>query len=107
MAADGRVYVSAELRKKITYTVEGFCAWLGLVRSVFYQNYANNAKFADVVQRIHEECEVDARSKFELGIITTQLSALWMSKYGYTTKTDANIEGSVPVVISGGEDLED
>lgn len=100
-------FVSAELRKKITYTVEGFCAWLGLVRSAFYQNYVNNDKFADVVQRIHEECEVDVRSKFELGIIPTQLSALWMSKYGYSTKTDNNVSGSVPVVISGGEALED
>lgn len=100
-------FVSAELRKKITYTVEGFCAWLGLVRSAFYQNYVNNEKFADVVQRIHEECEVDVRSKFELGVIPTQLSALWMSKYGYSTKTDNNVSGSVPVVISGGEALED
>lgn len=100
-------FVSAELRKKITYTVEGFCAWLGLVRSAFYQNYVNNEKFADVAQRIREECEVDVRSKFELGVIPTQLSALWMSKYGYSTKTDTNVEGSVPVVISGGEALED
>lgn len=100
-------FVSAELKKKITYTIEGFCAWLGLVRSAFYQNYMHNDKFADAVTRIQEECEVDVRSKLELGVIPTQLSGLWMSKYGYSTKTDTNVGGAVPVVISGGEQLED
>ena len=60
-----------------------------------------------MVTRMKEECEVDARSKFELGIIPTQLAGLWMSHYGYTTKIDSNIEVPMPVIISGGEDLED
>ncbi len=85
-------FVSAELRKKITYTVEGFCAWLGLVRSAFYQNYANSEKFAGVVQRIHEECEVDVRGKFETGQIPPQLAALWMSKFGYGTNVSAKVD---------------
>ncbi len=85
-------FVSAELKKKITYTVEGFCAWLGLVRSAFYQNYASSEKFANVVQRIHEECEVDVRGKFETGQIPPQLAALWMSKFGYGTNVSAKVD---------------
>lgn len=44
-----------------------------------------------------EECEVDARKKFELSIIPSQLAGLWMSKYGYTTKTDTNVSGDLTI----------
>ena len=100
-------FVSAELKKKITYTIEGFCVWAEISRAAFYERYAENEMFADIVTRMREECEVDARIKFELGAIPSQLAGLWMSKYGYSTKTDNNVTGTVPVVISGGEDLED
>jgi len=56
---------------------------------------------------MREECEVDARIKFEVGALPSQLAGLWMSKYGYSTKTDSSVTGAVPVVISGGEELED
>lgn len=84
-------FVSKELKKKITYTIEGFCVWLGLVRSAFYQNYAHSDKFADVVTRIREECEIDARGKFETGQIPSQLSGLWMSKYGYGINNNVKV----------------
>ena len=100
-------FVSKELRRSITYTIEGFCVFAKIPRSTFYQTYASDDTFSDMVTRMKEECEVDARSKFELGIIPTQLAGLWMSHYGYTTKTDSNIEVPMPVIISGGEDLED
>lgn len=100
-------FVSAELKKSITYTVEGFCVWVGISRAAFYERYADNEKFVDTVTRIREECEVDARTKFEIGALPPQLAGLWMSNYGYSTKTDNSVTGSVPVVISGGEDLED
>lgn len=87
-------FVSKELRKKITYTIEGFCAWLGLIRSAFYQNYASNEKFADVVTRIKEECEVDVRGKFETGQIPSQLSGLWMSRHGYGTNVNAKVDAT-------------
>ena len=35
---------------------------------------------------MREECEGDAREKFELGYINPKLAGLWMSKYGYNTK---------------------
>lgn len=100
-------FVSANLKKSVTYTIEGFCVWLGIARSAFYDTYGSDPRFSDTVTRMREECEVDAREKLELELIPSQLAGLWMSKYGYSTKTDGNITGAVPVVISGGEDLED
>lgn len=91
-------FVSKELKRSITYTIEGFCVFAGISRAAFYERYANNEKYADIVTRMKEECEVDARAKFELGIIPSQLAGLWMSKHGYSTKTEANV-GVEPVVI--------
>lgn len=99
-------FVSKELRRSITCTIEGFCAHIGLARRAFYDTYANNEKFSHIVTRIREECEVDARMKFELGVVDSRLAGLWMSRYGYTIKSDASVSGAVPVVISGEEDIE-
>ncbi|MEY8313233.1 terminase small subunit [Oscillospiraceae bacterium 42-9] len=74
-------FTSGEISRCITYTIKGFCAWAGLSRSTFYGNYANNARFADTVTRVREECEVDARTKFELGLIPAHLAPLWMGSY--------------------------
>lgn len=81
-------FVSAELTRAITYTIEGFCMYIGLSRSAFYSTYGEDEKYSDMVTRMREECEVDARRKFELSMIPSQLAGLWMSKHGYTTKTD-------------------
>lgn len=106
-SAKNSEFVSAELKKSITYTIEGFCIFAGISRQSFYDYYADDEKYADMVTRMREECEVDARRKFELGIIPSQLAGLWMSRYGYTTKTDASVSGPIPVVISGEDKLED
>lgn len=90
-------FVSAELRKSITYTIEGFCVYTKLARSAFYDTYANDKRYSDIVTRMKEECEMDARRKFELQMIPSQLAGLWMSKYGYTTKQDNNVSGSLDV----------
>lgn len=100
-------FVSAEIKKSVSYTIEGFCAYAGISRASFYEYYANNPEFADTVTRMREECEVDAREKFELGIIPSQLAGLWMSNYGYTTKVENNVLSTIPVVISGDDELED
>ena len=86
-------FVSEELQKPVTYTIEGFCVWLPLDRSSFYKNYRDCKRYAHIVSRMQEECEIDARRKFETNQIPTQLAGLWMSKYGYTTKTAAEISG--------------
>lgn len=90
-------FVSAELRKSITYTIEGFCVYAKLARSAFYDTYANDKRYSDIVTRMKEECEMDARRKFELQMIPSQLAGLWMSKYGYTTKQDNNVSGTLDV----------
>lgn len=98
-------FVSAELKRSITYTIEGFCVYAGISRQAFYKNYAENERYIDIVTRMREECEVDARKKFELQIIPSQLAGLWMSKYGYTTKQDTNVSGSLDIEKSKLDDL--
>lgn len=100
-------FVSKQLKRSVTYTIEGFCVWAGLSRCAFYQTYMPDISFSDAITRIKEECEVDARMKFELGVIDPKLAALWMGNYGYTARADAQISGPVPVVISGDDELED
>lgn len=94
-------FVSAELTRAITYTIEGFCMYIGLSRSAFYATYGEDERYSDIVTRMREECEVDARRKFELQMIPSQLAGLWMSKHGYTTKTDANanVTGTQVVIV--------
>lgn len=84
-------FVSKELKKKITYTIEGFCVFLKISRNAFYSTYAEDERFRDLVLRVKEECELDARSKFETGQIPSQLSGLWMSRYGYGTNANVKV----------------
>lgn len=88
-------FVSANLKRSITYTIEGFCVFVGISRQQFYDHYAKMKKYTDIVTSIREECEVDARKKFELQVIPSQLAGLWMSKYGYTTKVENNVSGTL------------
>ena len=97
-------FVSKELRRSVTYTIEGFCVWAGLARSNFYETYAEDERFRDIVTRMKEECEVDARMKFELGIIEPRLAPLWMSKHGYSVKTESNVEVEPVTIVN---DLEE
>lgn len=101
------VFVSQTLQKYATYTIEGFCVYAKLSRTQFYETYDGKEPFADVVTRMKEECEVDARKKFEIGAIPPQLAPLWMGHYGYSAKADNRIAGQLPVVIAGGDCLED
>lgn len=98
-------FVSKELKRSITYTIEGFCVFAGIPRSAFYDTYAERKRYSDIVTRMKEECEVDARKKFELQVIPSQLAGLWMSKYGYTTKQDTNVSGSLDIEKSKLDDL--
>jgi hypothetical protein len=98
-SAKNSEFVSAKLKRSITYTIEGFCVFIGLARSTFYQIYGEDEKFSDMVTRMREECEIDARKKFETGQVPSQLAGLWMSHYGYTTKTDNKLDADVGVTI--------
>lgn len=92
-------FVTAEIPAPITYTIKGFCNFVGMTETNFYVTYGRNEKFKSAIAHMKEECEVDAREKFENGTINSRLAGLWMSNYGYTTKTDANIEADVGVTI--------
>lgn len=87
-SAKNSEFVSATLKRSITYTIEGFCNYIGLSRSTFYHTYGGDVRYTDMVSRMKEECEIDARKKFELQMIPSQLAGLWMSRHGYTTKTE-------------------
>ena len=87
-SAKNSEFVSKELKRSVTYTIEGFCVWAGISRAAFYERYTGDERFADTVTRMREECEIDARMKFELGVIDTKLAPLWMSRYGYSTKLE-------------------
>lgn len=91
-SAKNSEFVSATLKRCITYTIEGFVNYIGLTRSSFYDTYDNDPNYSDIVTRIREECELDARRKFELGMISERLAPLWMGKYGYTNKMDNRVE---------------
>ena len=81
-------FVSAEIPKRISYTILGFCIWIGISQNTFYETYAKDSKFSSIVTRMRDDCERDVREKFETNEIPPQLSALWMSKFGYSTKVD-------------------
>lgn len=98
-------FVSKELRRSITYTIEGFCVYMKISRQAFYEYYTSKKRYVDIVTRIREECEADARRKFELQMIPSQLAGLWMSKYGYTTKVENNLSGGLDTEKSKLDDL--
>jgi hypothetical protein len=92
-------FVTTELKKSISYTIEGFCVYVKLARKAFYDTYASSARYSHIVERMREECETDVRIKFEAGHIPHQLSALWMSKFGYSTKSENRQEVVEPVKL--------
>lgn len=98
-------FVTSTIPAPITYTVLGFCCFVDLDRTAFYDTYKEDPAFSHIVKRMERECEQDVRSKFENKTIPSQLSALWMSKYGYSVKNEQEIKGNVPVVIAGEDDL--
>lgn len=94
-AKEGK-FIEGEVKKSITATIEGFCVYVGLARSKFYETYADSEEYRDIVTRMREESEQDVRSKFETGCIPTQLSGLWMSRYeNYSLKQDMNLNAGM------------
>ena len=67
----------------VTYTLKGFCLFIGLTEQGLQATYAKDPKFESVITRMREECEQSARRSFEQGTIPSQLAGLWMSNYGY------------------------
>ena len=57
--------------------------------------FRSSEEYRDIVTRMRGESEADVRQKFETGTIPTQLSALWMSKFGYATKQQTDVNASM------------
>ncbi len=99
---------NVEVNSPRTYTIKGFCLFIGIVESTWQRTYKKDELFSDVVEMIQMECEIDARGKFEDGSINPRLAALWMGQYdGYKAKTETEVKGGVPIVITGEDKLED
>lgn len=99
--------LNVEQLAPVTVTIEGFSLYIGMYKQSFHATYVNDEKYDAVIQMIKTECEQDARRKFENGTLNPRLAGLWLSNYGYTTKTDNNITGAVPVVIGGYDDIKE
>ncbi len=77
-------FVTKKLIKPTTCTIAGFCdKFLDMTEQNFYATYNNDPKFESVIARMKQYCEIDAREKFESGLINPRLAGLWMSNYGY------------------------
>ena len=92
-------FVTAVIPSPTTYTIKGFCVWCGMTEQNFYATYNNDKRFESVITRMKEECEIDARQKFENNTINSRLAGLWMSNYGYSTKSESKEEIKNSVVI--------
>lgn len=93
-------FISAVIPAPVTYTIKGFCRFLEMTEANFYATYNKNAKFESVIARMKEECEIDAREKFENNTLNSKLAGLWMSNYGYTTNTNVDVDADMELNIN-------
>lgn len=93
------IYVTDVIPQAVTYTIEGFCVFLKISRQGFYDTYDNDPAYNDIFRLIREECEVDVRRKFEQKVIDAKLAPLWMSRYGYSTKQEQDIEQQSVIIV--------
>jgi len=97
---DGKFY-SQDVPHPITYTVKGFCVYHGMTESNFYMTYADDeeVELKSVIACMKEECEIDARQKFENGTLDSRLAGLWMSNHGYTTNVDQKVDADMSLNV--------
>jgi len=88
------IYITENIPSPIIYDITGFCSFIGISRTSFYDTYTRNneEEFASVVTRMRDECEVDALRKFEMQYAPSQLAGLRLSKYGYSTNVESKVE---------------
>lgn len=100
-------FVTQTITSPVSYTVLGFSLFIGITDDKFRETYSEDKDFRSIVSMIERECEEDVRRKFENKTIPSQLSGLWMSKFGYGTKQETEIKGSIPVVVAGEDNIPD
>ncbi len=97
----------SDVLSPLTYTIDGFCLFLPLSRRL-WADYREDEDYAEVCERIEDECKDNARARFEDGTLNTRLAGIWLGRYPeYRTQQETKITGGVPVVISGEGDLDD
>ena len=96
---DGK-YITEKIPHPITYTLKGFALSAGMTENNFYETYRNKEEFGLVIACMKEECETDARSKFENGTIDSRLAGLWLSRYGYTTNVEQKVDADMTLNVS-------
>lgn len=104
--------ITADVPASITYTIEGFCRFLGLRKSSFYSTYCSLSanlwpEFEELISIIRAEVELDARAKFEMGVIPAHLAGLWMGRYGYTNKTQTKFHGASVRIVDSDKNTDD
>ena len=105
---DNGMLSNIEVNTPRTYTIKGFCLYIGMTESNFHNVYKKDELYSDVIEMIDMEIELDARGKFEDGSLNAKLAPLWMAHHkGYSAKTETEVKGGVPVVISGEDKLKD
>ena len=93
-------FVTDVIPSPVTYTIKGFCKYIGMTEQNFYATYNKNKRFESVIARMKEECEVDAREKFENNTLNSRLAGLWMSNYGYTTNVNQEIDADMELNVT-------
>ncbi len=97
----------SDVLSPLTYTIDGFCLFLPLSRRL-WADYREDEDYAEICERIEDECKDNARARFEDGTLNTRLAGIWLGRYPeYRTQQETKITGGVPVVISGEGDLSD
>lgn len=99
-------FVTSEVPSPITYTIKGFALWAKMTERNFYTTYREKEKFKPVIERMKDECEQDAREKFEQGAIESKLAGIWMANYGYTTNINQMVDMEQVVIVDDMEKAE-
>lgn len=97
--SDFEDFKEKKLIKPKTPTMDGFTIYCNLGSSAMYKYYLNNPEYVDVVTDIRMQSKEVHRQLFEQGSIPTQLSGLWMSQFGYSTKVDTNIKAEQTINV--------
>lgn len=93
-------FVTAEIPAPLTYTIKGFCQFLGMSEANFYLTYDRRERFKTAIELMKDECELDARAKFENGTLNPRLAGLWMSNYGYGASVEAHLGGDMTLSVN-------
>ena len=91
--------IKKKVKKPLSPSIVGFCLNNRITRQGFYKGYANDDKYAEVFELMGMTSEVVTKELFEQGAIPTQLSGLWMSQFGNSTKKENRVKSEQSINI--------